>query len=46
MDLMTILGWILGIGLTLVSIMLGSDPETGKIIISQNSLCPSGMYHL
>lgn len=38
MDLMTILGWILGIGLTLVSIMLGSDPETGKIIIITKQL--------
>ena len=38
MDLMTVLGWIIGVGLTLISIMLGSDPETGKLILITKQL--------
>lgn len=38
MDLMTILGWIIGFGLTLISIMLNSDPETGKYILITKQL--------
>lgn len=32
MDFLSVLGWILGIGFILVSILLGEDPETGKTI--------------
>ena len=35
--------WI-GFGLTLISIMLNSDPETGKYILITNNLYHSGMW--
>ncbi|MBQ7757269.1 MAG: motility protein A [Oscillospiraceae bacterium] len=38
MDLSTIIGWILGVGLILVSIMLGESPETGATTFTPGNL--------
>lgn len=38
MDLMTIIGWIVGIGLVLFSVVLGKNPDTGGYMITISSL--------
>ena len=38
MDFTTIIGWVLGAGLIVFSILLGEDPETGKYILTPGNL--------
>lgn len=38
MDISTIIGWVLGIVLIVISIMLGENPETGKTILEASKL--------
>lgn len=38
MDILTILGWVLGFGLIIISILMGEDPETGKTVFLTSQL--------
>ena len=38
MDISSIIGWVVGIALIIFSIMLGTDPETGKYMIETSTL--------
>lgn len=38
MDISSIIGWVVGMGLIVFSIMLGTDPETGGYVINAGSI--------